>query len=84
MNVRNLSKKMIENTSFFTECDNLTAPADGLVIYSSGTTFQSVATFDCNTGYTLEGDSTRTCQANTSWSNSDPSCKINGTSHGQI
>ena len=70
--------KIIENTLFFADCGNLTAPADGSLTYSSGTTFQSVASFDCDTGYTLDGDSTRTCLANASWSNSDPSCKING------
>ena len=63
---------------FFPDCGNLTAPADGSVNFSSGTTFQSVATFECSIGYTLEGDATRTCQANESWSNSDPSCNING------
>ena len=62
----------------FSDCGNLTAPSVGSVTYSSGTTFQSVATFDCNTGYNLEGDATRMCQANASWSNNDPSCKING------
>ena len=60
------------------DCGSLTNPDDGSVTYSTGTTFQSVATFDCDTGYTLDGEPTRTCQANASWSNSDPSCKING------
>ena len=69
---------------FFADCGNLTAPADGSVTFSSGTTFQSVASFDCNTGYTLEGDATRTCQANAAWSNSDPSCKIKGKVLGWI
>ena len=60
------------------DCGNLTTPADGSIAYSSGTTYQSVATFSCNTGYTLDGDAKRTCQANSLWSNSDPSCEING------
>ncbi len=32
-------------------------------------------TYTCNTGYTLVGDMTRTCQANGMWSSSDPACE---------
>ena len=78
------NRTAIENTFFFADCGNLTAPADGSITFSRGTTFQSVASFDCNTGYTLEGDATRTCQANAAWSNSDPSCKIIGKFLGWI
>ena len=70
--------KLIKYILCLSDCGNLTAPDDGSMTYSSGTTFQSVTTFDCDTGYTLDGDSTRTCQANATWSNSTPSCKING------
>ena len=64
--------------AFVSDCGSLSAPANGSVTYSSGTTFQSVATFSCKTGYTLDGNATGTCQANASWSNSGPSCIING------
>ena len=30
--------------------------------------------YTCNTGYTLNGNNTRTCQASGAWSGSDPTC----------
>lgn len=63
------------------DCGALVDPADGSVVYTSGTTYQSVATFSCVTGYTLIGDATRTCQADQLWGNSDPTCNINGIRH---
>ena len=50
-------------------CGTLTNPANGRVSY---TTF--AATYSCNTGFTLEGVSTRTCQAPGVWSGSAPTC----------
>lgn len=76
--------KVIQNTLLFSDCGNLTDPADGSVSFSSGTTYQSVATFNCDTGYTLEGEETRTCQANETWSNIGPSCRINGKHHRRL
>ena len=38
------------------------------------TTFGSVASYQCNTGYTLVGTSTRTCQADTTWGGDVPVC----------
>ena len=57
------------------DCRNLTDPANGNVTHSSGTTFQQRATYSCNTGYNLVGDSTRTCQATGEWSGSTPTCQ---------
>ncbi|CAH1271361.1 CSMD3 [Branchiostoma lanceolatum] len=54
------------------QCPTLTAPANGAV---SGTNFYGdVATFTCDAGYNLVGGSTRTCQADTTWSGSSPTC----------
>ena len=57
------------------DCGNLTAPANGQVDLTSGTTFGQTATYSCNTGYNLVGDSTRTCQATGEWSGSVPTCQ---------
>lgn len=62
----------------FIECGNLTAPSNGAVTFSSGKEYQSTATFSCDTGYTLIGNDTLTCQADETWSDSHPVCKING------
>ena len=45
--------------------DSITAPA---------TTFGSTATYSCNTGYSLTGAATRTCQADGTWSGTVPTC----------
>ncbi len=51
----------------------ITVP-NGLVSTSSGTTFMNTATYTCDDGYTLNGVSTRTCQANGTWSLTAPTC----------
>ena len=57
------------------DCGSLTDPANGQVDLTSGTTFGQTATYSCNTGYNLVGDSTRTCQATGEWSGSAPACQ---------
>ena len=66
------------------DCGSLTDPGNGQVNHTSGTTFGENATYSCNTGYNLVGDSTRTCQATGNWSGSEPTCQgmyivINGS-----
>ncbi len=59
------------------DCGSLDAPSNGAVDTSSGTTFMMIATYTCNTGYTLRtgGDIiTRTCQASMLWSAEAPTC----------
>ena len=53
------------------DCGSLTDPGNGSVTLTVGTT----ATYSCNTGYNLVGDSTRTCQATGKWSGSAPTCQ---------
>ena len=57
------------------DCGSLTAPANGSVNHTAGTTFKQTATYSCNTGYSLVGDSNRTCQAIGNWSGSAPTCQ---------
>ena len=56
-------------------CGNLTDPANGQVNHTAGTTYGQTATYSCNTGYDLVGNSTRTCQAEGNWSGSEPTCE---------
>ena len=56
------------------DCGNLSDPANGQV-NTSGTTFGQTVTYSCNTGYSLAGNSTRTCQATGNWSGSAPTCQ---------
>ena len=55
------------------DCDSLTDPANGQVSHSR-TTLGQTATYSCNTGYNLMGDSTCMCQA-MGWSGSAPTCQ---------
>ena len=57
------------------DCGNLTHPANGQVNHIAGTTFGQTATYTCDTGYNLVGDSNRTCQATGNWSGSPPTCQ---------
>ena len=41
----------------------------------TGTVVDSTATYSCNDGFTLEGQSTRTCQDDGEWSGSAPTCE---------
>ena len=56
------------------DCGPLTDPSNGMAVNTPTTTFESTATYSCNTGYTLTGNMTRTCQAKGDWSGSAPTC----------
>eukprot|EP00731_Ephydatia_muelleri_P021328 Em0013g1055a len=55
-------------------CGPLSAPFGGSVVVTS-TSFQGIATYACNKGFTLIGVSQRQCQANEQWSGSAPTCQ---------
>ena len=62
--------------SFFSvavNCGGLVSPANGQVTAST-TTLDSTATYSCNNGYTLSGSATRNCQADATWSSTEPTC----------
>ena len=54
-------------------CGDPGTPSNGRRTGSS-TTYNSVVTYTCNTGYTRQGSSSRTCQSNGQWSGSLPRC----------
>ena len=51
---------------------------NGILIYNQPGEDQTLAgatvTYTCNTGYTLSGNSMRTCQASGAWSGTAPTC----------
>ena len=52
----------------------LSNPTNGQVMTPSGTTFNNMATYSCNGGYTLSGSSTRVCGSNGLWTPDAPTC----------
>ena len=54
-------------------CGSLPNPSFGRVDLT-GTTVGSTATYSCQSGYQLVGESTRTCQSNGQWSGVAPIC----------
>ena len=57
-------------------CSNLPNPANGQVTFSSGVSVGSRATYTCDSGYFIEGQSTRTCQADGRWTGRAPFCRL--------
>ncbi len=64
---------ILNNTPSAVDCGSLTVP-NGQVSTSSGTTFMNTATYTCDDGYSLNGASDRTCQANGNWDPTVPTC----------
>ncbi len=57
-------------------CIPLPPPTNGGISYSNMALGENtVATYNCDTGYTLNEDITRTCQANKTWSGNAPNCQ---------
>ena len=63
---------------FISDCGTLLAPSNGNIDLSGGTLFEAVALFSCDTGYTLNGASSTTCQSDATWSDPNPTCDIRG------
>ncbi len=64
------------------DCGSLSAPTNGGVM-TTGTTYQSTATYSCDNGYTRSGDQTRVCQASGDWNGSEPACNREYTVYNQ-
>ena len=56
------------------DCMDPLAPTNGTVDTSRGTTYQSVAVYQCDEGYTLQGQSITACLENGTWSGPTPTC----------
>lgn len=57
------------------DCLDPGTPANGIKLGFS-TTYQSVVSYACQTGYAMRGDSQRTCQASGDWTGSVPLCEL--------
>ena len=55
------------------DCGDPGTPTNGHLNFSSAT-YNSVVTYTCDVGYTLQGSNSRTCQSNGEWSGRVPQC----------
>jgi hypothetical protein len=55
-------------------CGPLVNPDNGTVATPDGNAYADVATYACNSGFTLTGSPTRTCQLSGVWSGAAPGC----------
>ncbi len=60
-------------------CSDLPLLTNGMIYYSEGSPanrpVDTMATYSCVTGYTLNGGTTRTCGSDGVWSGSAPTCE---------
>ena len=59
---------------FTVKCPDLSDPVNGIVV-ESGLTLASTATYVCDDGYNMVGDSHRICKKNGNWSGTIPTCE---------
>jgi len=57
------------------DCGTLTNPVNGQVNNIAGTTFGQTATYSCDPGYNLVGNTQRICHATGVWSGNVPTCQ---------
>ena len=70
-------ESILSATHFFShlvQCPSLTNPGNGRVTVTTRS-FNGIATYSCNTGYTLSGSCSRACQSSGVWSESTPTCQ---------
>ena len=73
---RKLSTIQIKLPTFqlLADCGDLDDIDNGEVSFNA-TTEGSTATYSCDAGYELNGDTTRTCLADGTWSGTEPQCQ---------
>lgn len=68
-----LSVKIVLSRNVVHNCGALEDPENGKVSFDF-TTFESVATYTCDSGFDVSGDSSRTCNGTGQWTGSSATC----------
>ncbi len=68
--------QILLSTFIVADCRSLSKPVNGQIRFEpDGTTvFRSRAVYSCDSGFSLDRDDTRVCQADETWSGSAPKC----------
>lgn len=59
----------------FADCEILSNPVNGNVTMPVSITYGEAATYSCDSGYDINGVSSRICQADGTWSAVEPTCE---------
>ena len=69
-----VQKVLLLFSSSLVDCPNLMKPPNGSIDIPS-LTQGSTATYTCDKGYELKGNSTRTCDSTAMWTGNEPMCQ---------
>lgn len=58
-----------------TDCGEPDTPDPNVNVEHGDTLFNTVARYNCTEGYVLQGTANRTCQMNSTWSGTAPTCE---------
>ena len=58
------------------QCPTLDPPSNGGLEIAGPGGYEVVATYSCDTGFSLVGMSERSCQSDGTWSGSEPTCEV--------
>ena len=71
-----------------TTCSDLSEVVNGRISYNSGSSnrrsVNTVATYSCNSGFSLKGGEKRTCEVDSDWSGTAPTCIGEPNSHSTV
>lgn len=71
MNKRILLYSVMPVLLYFSACEDLSNPQNGEILFTG----RSTAQYSCDPGFYLEGEDSRMCFENTSWSGMEPTCR---------
>ena len=73
-NTRKAQALLIHVYTLYVVCLELADPSNGSVMISVDGENNKVATYSCDEGFVLSGDSTRECLGNQQWTGNEPTC----------
>jgi len=63
------------------DCGEPTVPTNGTVTITNGTEYGAEVTFDCDTGFRIDGNASSVCQHTGQWEPGTPNCQLIGNQY---